>query len=518
MLLLPIATVVASGGAPCEPWRVGNPEGNYIIPGSMGEIVYRRIGGTALEMDAYLQPGREARPAVIVVHGGGWTSGSRVSFVGQLLELLTKSGYHWFAIDYRLGGAAKAGESADDLRAAIEFIRCHARQLRVDPKRIILLGEDSGATLAAQVASDPANRVWAQALIGGTYPLPPGTSVGAMPATMIIHGADDREVAPSLAADLCREIGAGCRYLGVSGASHRSENWWPPQWGYKARLVEWLDRQSGMRRSKTNPALGRKAQLQKDIVYETRHGLKLDAWVPAGEGPFPAVILVHGGGWEAGDKVTYLTPMLRPLAEAGFAWFSIDYRLTPEVDHIRQLEDLRAAIRFVHREARRFRIDRQRIAILGESAGGQMVSLVATERMPEVAAIVSFYGVYDLLPFAGMAARLDRRSIPTRLFGISSLEEAGRQKLMSYSPLHQVRSGMAPMLLLCGTADGLFRQQEVMAARLGEVGARFERVELVGAPHGMENWEGHPEWKFYQKQLTTWLQRTLGAGRARPSN
>ena len=147
-----------------------------------------------------------------------------------------------------------------------------------------------------------------------------------------------------------------------------------------------------------------------------------------------------------------------------------------------------------------------------------MVSLVATERMPEVAAIVSFYGVYDLLPFAGTAARLDRRSIPTRLFGISSLEEAGRQKLMSYSPLHQVRSGMAPMLLLCGTADGLFRQQEVMAARLGEVGARFERVELVGAPHGMENWEGHPEWKFYQKHLTTWLQRTLGAGRARPSN
>ena len=176
----------------------------------------------------------------------------------------------------------------------------------------------------------------------------------------------------------------------------------------------------------------RRTGLQKEIVYDSRYGLKLDAWRPAGRGPFPAVVLVHGGGWEAGDKVTYLTPLLRPLSKAGFAWFSINYRLTPAVGHPEQLEDLRSAIRFVHRNARRFRIDPRRIAILGESAGGQMVSLVATERMPEVAAVVSFYGVYDLLP---MAARLGPRSIPTRLLGVTTLDEEGRQRLASHSPL-----------------------------------------------------------------------------------
>ncbi|NDD63242.1 MAG: alpha/beta hydrolase [Acidobacteria bacterium] len=450
-LLLPIAIVAvsgaaASGGAPCIPWTVGETDGNYIIPGSMGRVVYRRIGQISLEADAYLQPDREVRPAVIVIHGGGGVSGNRVSFVGQFLELLTKSGYHWFTIDYRLGGAAGASDSASDLQTAVEFIRCHARRLRVDPERIILLGEDTGAAMAAMVASDPANRIQAQILIGGSYPLPPGTAIGGMPATLIIHGSEDQEVRPEIAEGLCREVGSRCQYLAVKGASHRAENWWPSQWSYKPRLVEWLDRQSGMVRSGDRSLRQRRTRLQKEIVYDSRYGLKLDAWRPAGRGPFPAVVLVHGGGWEAGDKVTYLTPLLRPLSKAGFA-----------------LEDLRSAIRFVHRNARRFRIDPRRIAILGESAGGQMVSLVATERMPEVAAVVSFYGVYDLLP---MAARLGPRSIPTRLLGVTTLDEEGRQRLISYSPLHKVDPGMAPMLLVCGTADGLFPQHEAMTERL----------------------------------------------------
>jgi acetyl esterase len=460
-------------------------------------------------MDGYLQPGRQARPAVIVIHGGGGRSGSRVSYVGQFLELLTRSGHHWFSIDYRLEGPERLAESVDDLRAAIGFIRCHARELRVDPERIMLLGEETGATMAALAAADPANRIRAQVLIGGRYPLHPlsaGDDWKRLPATLIIHGTDDREVAPELAEESCRAIGPGCRYLPVAGASHRPENWWPSQWGYRKELAAWLDRQAGIEPGSQRPRSYRKTRLVKDIVYDAPHGLKMDAWVPNGRGPFPAVILAHGGGWEAGDKVTYLTPILRPLAEAGFAWFSIDYRLTPEVDHAKQLEDLRTAIRHVHRNARRLKIDPGRIAILGESASGQMVAQVATERMAEVAAVVSFYGVYDLLAMAG---RLDPRSIPARLFGIRTLGETERQTLINYSPLHQARAGMPPLLLLCGTADGLFAQHTAMARRLGEVGAHFEAVELPGAPHGMENWEGHPEWAFYRDRLVEWLKRTL---------
>ena len=106
------------------------------------------------------------------------------------------------------------------------------------------------------------------------------------------------------------------------------------------------------------------------------------------------MIVVHGGGWEAGDKVTYVTPLFEPLARAGLAWFSIDYRLTPAFTNEDQLEDVRQAIRFVRAEHERFNIDPARIVLVGESASGQMVAQVAAED-GSLAGVVSFYGVYD---------------------------------------------------------------------------------------------------------------------------
>ena len=94
--------------------------------------------------------------------------------------------------------------------------------------------------------------------------------------------------------------------------------------------------------------------------------------------PVPAVIVVHGGGWEAGDKVTYVTPLFEPLARAGLAWFSLDYRLTPASTHEEQLADLREAIRFIRAGRTRFNIDPARIVLVGESASGQMVTEIAT--------------------------------------------------------------------------------------------------------------------------------------------
>ena len=69
---------------------------------------------------------------------------------------------------------------------------------------------------------------------------------------------------------------------------------------------------------------------QKGIEYGKPggHSLLLDLHVPDGPGPFPAAILVHGGGFDGGTRATNMAPTFQPLAEAGFAWFSIDYRRT----------------------------------------------------------------------------------------------------------------------------------------------------------------------------------------------
>ena len=69
----------------------------------------------------------------------------------------------------------------------------------------------------------------------------------------------------------------------------------------------------------------------RDIEYGEAAGVRLtlDAHVPDGAGPFPTAILVHGGGWVAGDKEQYITYIFQPLSDAGFAWFSVNYRLAP---------------------------------------------------------------------------------------------------------------------------------------------------------------------------------------------
>ena len=93
---------------------------------------------------------------------------------------------------------------------------------------------------------------------------------------------------------------------------------------------------------------------QKGVEYGRPggHPLLLDLHVPDGPGPFPAAILVHGGGFDGGSRATNMAPTFQPLADAGFAWFSIDYRMAPEFRFPEAKEDIDAAIKWVKANAR----------------------------------------------------------------------------------------------------------------------------------------------------------------------
>ena len=519
--LVILAMMKASAVAqPCPALQVRNPAGNYIVPGVKGDIPY----SGDLALDAYVQAGQAGgaqRTSVVVIHGGGLTSGSRIAHVGQILEVVTRAGYNWFSVDYRLGGLARFEDSLTDVRAALAFIRCHATEFGIDANKLVLLGEDSGAQLAALLAAERPPGVVGAVLVGGFYDLggnptvldnvdrnilaraSPITHVTLqMPPVLVVHGGADTESPGDHARSYCSEVvkgGSRCQFVEVAGASHRSENWFPSQWTYKRAIIEWL---TALDRTRSLAHRQLRGAVLKDILYSRATQLRMDAFIPQMATPVPAVILVHGGGWEAGDKVTYITPLFEPLARAGLAWFSIDYRLTPAFTNQQQLDDVRQAVRFVRTEHKRFNIDPARIFLVGESASGQMVTQVAAED-GSLAGVVSFYGVYD---FAAMVTDASPRSLLVRLFRRTVLDDQSRAEMRRYSPLHRAHKDMPPVLLVNGTGERLWAQAQAFAQRLTELGVRHGVIALEGAPHGMENWEGHPEWMFYKRAVVEWIQ------------
>ncbi|GAB4131410.1 MAG: hypothetical protein Kow001_24640 [Acidobacteriota bacterium] len=554
LMLLVQACMGGAGPDPCPQPVVSDPNGNYIVPGVQGEILYREIDGRRLALDAFRHSAGPPRPGVILIHGGAWWGGSRTTFVTQWFEFLTRLGLNWLSVDYRVGPGAALPQQLSDLEAALSFVECNAAWFGVDPQRLYLLGEHAGAYLAARVAAARPGRVHGLILVGGLYDptslrewnsseafrrqLTGGTAppdrlpllraaAEGMPPLLLIHGSADSEVPVSQVHEYCGQVRSTrgeCTVFEVEGAGHRAENWLPVQQGYRRVLADWLEKHTGG--LQPDRAYPDHPNLRKDIPYAHRTGsqddmpLLLDAWVPGGSGPFPAVVLVHGGGWEAGDKVTYLAPLLGVLARAGFAWFSVDYRLTPEVTVGDQFEDIRRAVRWIRHHAPEFNVDPRRIVLLGESAGGHLAMQVGleacdakaadpdpVERQPcRVAGIVSFYGVYDFLPLVTDASP---RSFLVRLLRHQEWDETGRALLRRISPYYHVHAGMPPVLLIHGTAERLWEQGRRMHERLLELGVSTRLVALEGAPHGLENWEGRPEWS-YREALVDWLYRTLG--------
>jgi acetyl esterase len=251
----------------------------------------------------------------------------------------------------------------------------------------------------------------------------------------------------------------------------------------------------------------------KDIEFADAGGvhLRLDAHVPDGPGPFPTAILVHGGGWVAGDKQQYITYIFQPLSDAGFAWFSINYRLAPQFHFPADADDVESAIRFIKANAGNYKVDPQRIALIGESAGGHLVSYVGARNRKDarVSAVVSMYGIHDFV-----AAAVEWKPLPHELldlFGITTVNADTAPSLIKASPVVYISKEMPPYLLMHGSKDEdvPYGQSVEMCEKMKTAGARCDLITIEGAPHGMDHWEPHPEWLWYKKALIDWLRKTL---------
>lgn len=254
------------------------------------------------------------------------------------------------------------------------------------------------------------------------------------------------------------------------------------------------------------------AGVHKNDVEFARIGdvsLTLDAFVPNGDGPFATCIFVHGGGFVRGDKQSYIKPLFEPIGKAGFAWFTINYRLAPDHRWPACAEDVATAIRWVRANAKEYKVDVGRIALIGESAGGHLVSWVGAEGKGDsaVAAVVPFYAPHDLV------FQVERRGelgpSMTALLGLTELNDAARAKLRAASPSSRVHAGMPPYLLIHGDADAQvpYEQSPRFQKQMQAAGNRCDLIKVSGGAHGMGKWK--EQGSDYQEQLIAWLRNVL---------
>ncbi len=259
-----------------------------------------------------------------------------------------------------------------------------------------------------------------------------------------------------------------------------------------------------------------KAASTKDIEYSSPAGgpLYMDASIPAGAGPFPAVIIVHGGGWIRGNRRTDVEPLFEPLERAGIAWFSIDYRLLKNFTEMEApLEDVQNAVLFVKEQALRFHIDPDKIVLIGESAGGQLAAMAALAPKPgaNVRGVIAFYAPTDLVALAR-----DSTLIPEQLRDSlrgTPFEALLLGALRQLSPIDRITAGAPPFLLVHGTTDSLvpYAQSQAMCERLIANGSACRLYTIEGGEHGMRWWESsHPaEARKYKTVMVEWLRQEL---------
>jgi len=276
----------------------------------------------------------------------------------------------------------------------------------------------------------------------------------------------------------------------------------------------------------TTPAFAQKQPTVPDtVVFESgieysnpdNQHLQLDMARPnTNEGPFPAILCIHGGGFRAGTRQGYDGQIIR-LADKGYVAVTITYRLAPKYPFPAAIHDTKAAVRWLRANAKKYHIDPDRIGVMGGSAGGHLAQFLGVTsdvkefegdggnptQSSKVQCVVNYYGPSDFTKSYGKSVDADE-VLPLFLGG--NLEKA-RALHIKASPLYWVTPNAAPTLCIHGTEDKYvaFEQAEWIVEKLKAANVEAELLKLEGAGHGFKGKDAETADKamiaFFKKHL-----------------
>lgn len=239
----------------------------------------------------------------------------------------------------------------------------------------------------------------------------------------------------------------------------------------------------------------------RDIAYVTdgHERQKLDLYVPDTGENLSLIIWIHGGAWRGGDKKNYIR---REYLKAGYAGASINYRLSQHAIFPAQIEDVKAAVRWLRANAETYRLDPNRFAAWGSSAGGHLVAMLGTtgdmdefevgenlEVSSRVQAVVDYFGPTDFL-------QMDAQSLPDGLVHdapdspesqlVGGPIQEHKDRVAKANPITYVSEDDSPFLIIHGDRDKLvpYQQSVLLKDALEKAGVPVTFYKVEGGGHG----------------------------------
>jgi acetyl esterase/lipase len=254
---------------------------------------------------------------------------------------------------------------------------------------------------------------------------------------------------------------------------------------------------------------------------------KLDLFLPEkASGPLPLIIWVHGGGWQNGSK-DGCPPLRGGYVERGYAVASINYRLSQHAVFPAQIEDCKAAIRYLRAHAQEYGLDPQRFGVWGSSAGGHLVALIGTsgavkpfdvgpnlDQSSRVQAVCDYYGPTDFTAFVstpGYERHADAASPEAKLIGGAVLEN--KEKAARVNSITYVTRDDPAFLIVHGDKDPTvpIGQSQLLFDALKQAGVSAHFHTIHGAGHGGPGFAG----KDIDEMVSTFFDERLKGGVAK---